>query len=402
MGDLNTMATSRSEIEGKDDSFTPSNPEVLAKYQEAAKIVNVTLEGVVQQCVAGARIIDICKFGDGIITQCCAAVYQTKQKSNNKGKGAKEKPMEKGIAFPTCVSVNELICHVSPLDSSAQEFLPLNNGDLVRIDLGCHIDGYIAFGAHTIIVGAENQPTPQAPLSGPLADVFLATYYASELVTKLIQPGQTNIQVADTINRVATAFNVNVVAGSISHELQRYVVDGPKTIVIREQSEEQARQRRPESTGFELNEVYAIDLAFSSGEGRPKESNFRTTVFKRNVDVNYNLKMRASRTLISQIGQKYSTLPFCLRNFDNENQARLGVSECITHDLVQPFPVLATKQGEHVVHMKFTVLVLPSGTVKVTGLSFQPECFATDKCLPQDILDTLASSTNSESKVESK
>jgi len=396
------MATSRSEIEGKDGDFTPANPDVQAKYQEAAKIVNVALEGVAQQCVAGARVIDICKFGDGIITQCCATVYQTKPKSNNKGKGAKEKPMEKGIAFPTCVSVNELICHVSPLDSSAQEFPPLNNGDLVRIDLGCHIDGYISLGAHTLIVGAENQPSPQAPLSGPLADTFLATYYASELATKLIRPGNTNIQVADAINRVATAFNVNVVAGSISHELQRYTIDGPKTIVIREQLDEQApRQRRPESSGFEFNEVYAIDLAFSSGEGRPKESNYRTTVFKRNIDVNYNLKMRASRALISQIGQKYSTLPFCLRNFDNENSARLGISECISHNLVHSFPILASKSGEHVVHLKFTVLVLPSGTVKITGLPFQTQCFSTDKSLPQDMLDTLGVS-NVESKVESK
>jgi len=58
--------------------------------------------------------------------------------------------MEKGIAFPTCVSANHLVGHVSPL---ASEDMTLNAGDLVKIDLGVHIDGFIGQVAHTIVVG---------------------------------------------------------------------------------------------------------------------------------------------------------------------------------------------------------------------------------------------------------
>lgn len=50
-----------------------SNSDVTTKYQEAAKIANLALQGVVQQCVAGARINDLCKFGDTVIEQ----VYTT-------------------------------------------------------------------------------------------------------------------------------------------------------------------------------------------------------------------------------------------------------------------------------------------------------------------------------------
>ena len=32
-------------------------------------------------------------------------------------------------------------------------------GDIVKMDLGCHIDGYIAVAAHTVIV-PENKDTP--------------------------------------------------------------------------------------------------------------------------------------------------------------------------------------------------------------------------------------------------
>lgn len=46
-----------------------SNSDVTTKYQEAAKIANMTLQGVIQQCVVGARVNDLCKFGDTVIAQ---------------------------------------------------------------------------------------------------------------------------------------------------------------------------------------------------------------------------------------------------------------------------------------------------------------------------------------------
>ena len=56
-----------------------------------------------------------------------------------------------GIAFPTCLSVNHAICHFSPLVSEADQ--TLEEGDMVKIDMGAHIDGYIAVVAHTVVVG---------------------------------------------------------------------------------------------------------------------------------------------------------------------------------------------------------------------------------------------------------
>lgn len=63
--------------------------------------------------------------------------------------------MEKGIAFPTCVSVNNICAHYSPLVSDAneteKETATLKEGDVVKIDLGVHIDGYIALVGHTVV-----------------------------------------------------------------------------------------------------------------------------------------------------------------------------------------------------------------------------------------------------------
>ena len=62
------------EVEGEEEEEAVavedlSNSDVTTKYQEAAKIANLALQGVVQQCVAGARINDLCKFGDTVIEQ---------------------------------------------------------------------------------------------------------------------------------------------------------------------------------------------------------------------------------------------------------------------------------------------------------------------------------------------
>jgi hypothetical protein len=48
--------------------------------------------------------------------------------------------------------------------------------------------------------------------------------------------------------------------------------------------------------------------------------------------------------------------------------ARLGITECVRHDLLQPHPVLYEKDGEIVAQVKFCVLLMPNGPLKITGV----------------------------------
>mmetsp|Transcript_7576 Transcript_7576/g.8805 ORF Transcript_7576/g.8805 Transcript_7576/m.8805 type:complete len:174 (+) Transcript_7576:110-631(+) len=86
-----------------------SNSDVCTKYQEASKIVNLALTGLVSQCIPGAKIIDLCNFGTTVIDASAAKLYTKKVN----GKEA----IEKGVAFPVCISVNEIVCNHSPLVS---------------------------------------------------------------------------------------------------------------------------------------------------------------------------------------------------------------------------------------------------------------------------------------------
>jgi methionine aminopeptidase len=61
--------------------------------------------------------------------------------------------MEKGLSFPTCISVNNVVGHFSPLKS---EDRVLKEGDVAKIDLGVHIDGFVGQVAHTVVVGGAS------------------------------------------------------------------------------------------------------------------------------------------------------------------------------------------------------------------------------------------------------
>ncbi|XP_043690347.1 ERBB-3 BINDING PROTEIN 1-like isoform X3 [Telopea speciosissima] len=113
-----------------------TSPEVVTKYKTAAEIVNKALQFVVSECKPKAKVVDICEKGDALI----------REQSGNMYKNVKKK-IERGIAFPTCISINNTVCHFSPL---ASDETVLQEGDMLKIDMGCHIDGFIAIVAHTL------------------------------------------------------------------------------------------------------------------------------------------------------------------------------------------------------------------------------------------------------------
>ena len=66
----------------------------------------------------------------------------------------------------------------------------------------------------------------------------------------------------------------------------------------------------------------------------------RTTMFKRNVETNYRLKMEVVRYVPSEVDKKFPTLPLTIRNFEDESQTKMGITECVTHGLLTPYPSL--------------------------------------------------------------
>lgn len=77
------------------------------------------IKEVVDKCAVGASVRELCMLGDKLLLEETGKVFK------------KEKELKKGISFPTCVSVNNCICHFSPLVGDAD--IILKEGDMVKM-----------------------------------------------------------------------------------------------------------------------------------------------------------------------------------------------------------------------------------------------------------------------------
>jgi methionine aminopeptidase len=374
------------------------DPDVITKYKTAADIANQALEAVSRALRPGASVAALCRLGDETIRNRCATVF-------NKNKGKKREPIGKGVAFPTCIGINNCAGHFSPLET---EDTTVKEGDVCSIDLGAHIDGYVALLAATGIVtesglqwqahplelfawseaktrnetseapGASETESMQVERNGKdqpavperAADAICAAYYAAEAALRLLRPGCKNSQVTEVLAKVAADFGCSVVEGVLSHEMKRYVIDGRRVILSKPTVDQ-----RVEECEFEVNSVFAIDVVMSTSEtGKVKPGDARTTVFKRAIDRDYLLKMKASRQLFNEVNRTSPVFPFTLRGIvqdDPENKvARLGIGEMQSHGLVIPYPVLYEKEGHYIARFKYTALILPAYTQRITTMPF--------------------------------
>ena len=259
-----------------------------------------------------------------------------------------------------------------------------------------HVDGYMAVAAHTVIVGYK--PNEAAPITDDTADVFAAAWTAAEVATRLIKNGNTNAQVTAAVKEIADSYGVRAITGTLMHQMKRYVIDGSKMILLREEHD----QPKVDACTFETYEVYAVDVAMSTGEGKPRElGQQRTTVYKRVVDQKYSLKVKASRAFFNEVQKKYPALPFTLRSFEDEKNAKMGIRECVNHNLVLPYQVLHERPGDKIAHVKFTVLLMKDRTVQVTGLK-PPAGLASTKTIPESYTQLLAETTQKKVKVRAK
>jgi len=351
---------------------------VVTKYKMAGEITNKVLKEVVTACLASASVRDLCMLGDRRLTEETSKAFK------------KDKKITKGIAFPTCLSVNQAICHFSPLVSEADQ--TLEEGDMVKIDMGAHIDGYIAVVAHTVVVGG-------GVTSGAKADALMAAHLCSEAALRLVKPGNETYEITDTVTKIAEAFDCKPVEGMLSHQLEQNRIDGEKTII---QNPSEAQKKEHEKFDFSVHEVYAIDVLISTGEGLGREKDAKITIYKK-TDDSYMLKMKTSREFYSKVGKQFGTMPFNIRNMEDERKARMGVVECVSKRLIEPFQVLFEKEGTYVAQYKFTVLLMPNGPHKITGLPFDESLVKTEKSLKdEEILKLLKTSASAKAAKKKK
>lgn len=397
-----------SESGSDQEEITIASDAVVNKYKVAAEITNKALKAVFKDVKVGANVLELCKTGDKVVSDETAALFK------------KQKGMKKGIAWPTCISVNNVICHYSPLESTPNATV-LVDGDMVKVEIGAHIDGFPAFGAHTVVVGMGNDNK----VTGRKADVMWAAYNAAEVTLRMLKPGMINREITKVIQKTTESYKCYPIQNMASYNIEKDIVEGEKSILQNPVDQLQSRLAREgnkdesptgavnkmsesaavlgEKQEIEVNDVWAIDVLASTGDGSVRGTEIKTTLFRRNPDSQYQLKMKTSRETLSKVSKDHGCMTFSLRDFDNETRTRLGLKECINHEVVTQYAVMEEKKEELVAQFKYTVLVLPSGILKITGLDFEKDLYVTEKKIDdQEINNMLAQSISKKANKRKK
>lgn len=368
---------------------TPSMDADMTKYKVAAEITGNVMKKLVDLAVQGAKVIDLCIEGDKLIEEGTGAVY------NKSVKGVK---VGKGLAFPTCISINNTVSHFSPLSSDPLSSQALEKDDVVKIHIGAHIDGFAAVSAETVIIGAS----AENPVTGRRADVLKAAYEAAEVAMRLVKVGNKNWVVTEAVNRVAATYDCKPVEGMLSCQQTQNVIDGKKRIIL---NPSESQKRDFETITFGENEVYGVDVLVSSGEdGKARLEESRTTIYQRDSTVTYQLKMKNSRAVFSEVQKKAGAFPFNIRSLEDEKRSRMGLQEAVQHSLVKPYEVVYTPANTFVAAFHFTIALLPGGPSLITQppVWYKPELVKTEKELEDPELKELITKPLREGKKNKK
>lgn len=383
------MSSEETKSKSAEEKPRSTAAEDFTKYKTAADIVNNVMKQLVELCVEGANVLELCVKGDELIEQGTGSVF------NKPIKGVK---VVKGIAFPTCISINNCVAHFSPLASDPASSQTLAKDDVVKLHLGAHIDGFASIAAETLVVGAS----AENPVTGRRADAIKAAWHAAEIAMRLVKVGNKNWAVTEAVNKVTAVWGCKAVEGMLSCQQTQNVIDGKKRIILNP-SEQQKKDF--EAITFAEDEVWGIDILVSTGEdGKARTEDTKATVYQRDHTITYQLKMKTSRAVFSEVQKKAGAFPFNIRVLEDEKRARMGLQEACQHALVKPYDVIYTPPETFVAAFHFTIALLPAGPSLITHppVWYKPELVKTEKELEDEELKELLTRKLREDKKKNK
>lgn len=200
---------------------------------------------------------------------------------------------------------------------------------------------------HTIVVSDKKEK-----VTGQKADVILAAYNSIQAALRLMTKENTNNKITETIANVCDAYKVNPIEGVLSHRMKRDIIDGLETIINKKTIDQNVDERK-----FEHGDVFGLSVIVSTGEGKPKETGIKTSIYKRALETTYKLRTDSGRRLLSVVENNFYSFPFSFSAFDKEENIKLkqkipnfkttmkmGLGECVKNDLLHGYPVLTEKK----------------------------------------------------------
>ena len=294
---------------------------VFDDYFRAGKIAGEVRENVRKTDWIGKTVYEICEHVESEIIK----------------RGAK-------CAFPVNTSINEVAAHYT---AEPNDPLSIKDDDLVKIDLGAQINGYIADTAVTVCYNPEFDNQVQA------AELSLSN------AMSMIKVGVKSSDVGRTIEKTIKQMGFLPIANLSGHSLDQYTIHAGKSV---------PNIWSIGSFTFNENQAFACEPFVTTGDGlgfvhEGKIKNiFALSSRKKTKD-------KEADKMLDYIWQNFNLLPFALRWLTNEweeKEARNLLEVLVKKKAVHAYPVLVEGNGQRVTQAEHTFIPNETGVTITT------------------------------------
>jgi len=293
----------------------------IEDYLKAGKIAGEVRENVRKKNWIGSTLAEICEYVESEIIK----------------RGAK-------CAFPVNTSVNEVAAHYTAEPNDPKT---VSDTDLVKIDLGAQINGYIADTAVTVNYDAQYDSLVQAAEN------------ALQSAMSMIKVGVKSKDVGRKIQKTIMDMGFKPIANLSGHSLDQYTIHAGKTV---------PNMWTIGSFSFSENEVFACE---------PFVTTKNALGFVRNGKIK-NIFALSSRKmtkddeadkLLEFIWDNFNMLPFALRWIVKEweeKEARRLLDILIKKKVVKAYAILVEASGKTVAQAEHTFIPTQTGVTVTT------------------------------------
>ena len=294
----------------------------LEDYVKAGKIASEVREMVRSKNWIGKTVYEICEEVEKEI----------------RSRGAK-------CAFPVNTSINEVAAHYT---AEPDDPLTIKDTDLVKIDLGAQINGYIADTAVTVCYDAQYDGLVQA---------------AEEALGNAMSMIQTGVKASDIGRKIETTIKqmgFKPIANLSGHSLDQYTIHAGKSI-----------PNIWSVGGFSLsdNSAYACEPFVTTAEGGGFVRNGQIkNIFALNS--RKKTKNQEADELLDFIWENFNMLPFALRWITKKyefKKAKELLDFLVKKKAVQAYPVLIEVNEQRVAQAEHTFIPNENGVTVTTA-----------------------------------
>lgn len=269
-------------------------------------------------------------------------------------------PMAGGVAFPTGLSKNQCAAHWTPNPGDTTQ--TLEKDDLIKIDWGVHVNGYITDGAFSFSFNDKFDP------------LINASKEATQAAIKMAGPGTFLGDIGKSTQEIIESYEIELDGetyplksiGDLSgHEIGRYKIHCGKPVpnIIFKPLMGNPMYRMKEG------EVYAIETFPTTGSAIIYQDNNPNNCS--HYMANYTAHMKYNEDIVnrkkfnSQIETRFKTLAFCKRWLDEEGLYDADkLTKSVEKNIYQAHPPLYDKTpGSYVAQTEHTVYISSKGAI---------------------------------------